>query len=32
MRKQLPGTALFCNWLGDELTVKSIDSILILTL
>jgi len=27
MRKELPGTALFCNWLGDELTVKSIDSI-----
>ena len=27
MRKQLPGSALFCNWLGDELTAKSIDSI-----
>ena len=27
MRKQLPGTALFCNWLGDELTARSIDSI-----
>jgi site-specific recombinase XerD len=27
VRKHLPGTALFCNWLGDELTAKSIDSI-----
>ena len=27
MRKQLPGTSLFCNSLGDELLLKSIDSI-----
>ena len=27
MRKHLPGTALFCNWLGDELTVRSTESV-----
>jgi len=27
MRKQLAGTSFFCNWLGDELAAKSMDSI-----
>lgn len=27
MRRQLPGASFFCNWLGDELTAKTIDGV-----